>query len=362
MRTKLLAVLAGSAIALSASSPAVAATWNGNDFDFGLGTEWGLNSTFYIDVVDLGSTAVGFTQPYTNGEYTDIWDHALKIRVTSTAAGLADRNYDCTGNSSDIDISTVDADLVISCQADWDEPTNADINIRGEMRIYGPDGDLVRYTLAIENTSTSDITDFVVSTQTNWGSDGDIWAYQNFDASVLAVPAIANSANAEKLRSVDSNWAVNYSDEDPPGSLAWGNNDGSVDVGLSTTSGDNWATETETFTVAAGETVYLVYFTGWDPATLIELGYTDSGSVGYANSGDEDLVAAAVAESAVEFDSFSGRLKRGLPADANVVNWAPAPDPEGLAPTGADNLSIWAGLGLLVAGVAGRAIRRRVRA
>jgi hypothetical protein len=357
MRTKLLAVLAGSAIALSASSPAVAATWDGNSFNFGLGEDWGLDSNFYIEDVDLGGTSVGFTQPFTNGVLTDIWDGSLDINVRSTAAGV-DSGYDCTGNVSDIDISTVADDLVISCQADWDEPTNADVNIRGEIRIYGPDGDLVRYTLGIENTSNSDITDFVVRTDTNWGSDGDIWAYQNYDASVLAVPASEDYVNAEKLRSVDSNWAVNYTGADAPGSLAWGNNNGSVDVGLWDTDGVNWDTETDTFTVAAGETVYLVYFTGWDPANLI------SNSFAHETWTDDngDIASTAVADAAAEFDSFSGRLTRGLPAGANVVNWASAPEGEELATTGADNVSIWAGLGLLVAGVAGRAIRRRVRA
>lgn len=38
MRTKILAMIAGSAIALTASSPAVAAPYDGNDFNFGLGT------------------------------------------------------------------------------------------------------------------------------------------------------------------------------------------------------------------------------------------------------------------------------------------------------------------------------------
>lgn len=279
------------------------------------------------------------------------------MSVRSTTAGF-DGTYDCTQTNSDIDIAVDGDDVVIMCLENWDELVTPDIEIHGEIRIYGIDGDLVRYTLEIHNSSNSDITDFKVRTNTNWGSDGDIWAYQNYDANVLAVPAVEAESNAEKLREVDSNWAVNYPGRDAPGSLAWGNNAGSVDVGLWLTSGDNFETETEEFTVQAGETVYLAYFTGWDPANLISLGYLDNE---YATDGDEDLAAAAVAEAAVEFDSFSGRLTRGLPANANVLNWAPAPESEGLAPTGVDNWSVWAGLGLLVAGVAGRAIRRRER-
>lgn len=320
-----------------------------------------MDSDFIIEDVYLGSSAEDFAQPVVNGVYTDIWDVALEIYVASTTAGV-DSNYDCTGSSSDIDISTVGADLVISCQADWDEPTNADVNIRGEIRIYGPAGDLVRYTLAIENTSDSDITDFVVTNDTDWGSDGDIWAYQNYDATILAVPAAEDDANAAKLESVGSNWLVNNSDQDAPGSLAWGHEDGSVDVVLVETDGDYVSAQTDTFTVRAGETVYLVYFTGWDPATLVALAYEGDGYGEYVTAGDEDLASAAVAAAAVEFETFSGRLTLGLPADANVLNWAPAPDAEGLAATGSDNVSMWAGLALLVAGVAGRIIRRRVRA
>lgn len=357
MRAKPIAVVAGLAIALTASSPAIAAPWDGNIFDFGLGTQWRLGSNFEIGDVDLGSTAVGFTQPAsTSGVYTDIWDTGLDMNVVSTVAGIS-ADYDCTGTAADIDISTSGDDLVIACQVDWDEPTNAAVNVRGEIRIYGPDGDLFRYTLAIQNSSNADISDFTVRTFTDWGSDGDIWDYQNFDTGVLALPALADDGNAAKLRSVDSNWVVNYTGGNAPGSLAWGNNNGTVDVGLSDTVGDYFSTETDTFTVAAGETVYLVYFTGWDPANLISLSF-DRSWVG----DNGDLASSAVADAATEFDSFSGRLTRGLPADANVLNWTPATEAEGLATTGADNVSIWAGLGLLVAGVAGRAIRRRVRA
>ncbi|MTA25858.1 MAG: LPXTG cell wall anchor domain-containing protein, partial [Actinobacteria bacterium] len=100
------------------------------------------------------------------------------------------------------------------------------------------------------------------------------------------------------------------------------------------------------------------YFTGWDPAHLNTLGY---------NPGRFDSVADAesngdvVVTNSAEFNSFSGRLAAGLPDGANVINWGPAPD-EDLADTGADTSSLWAGLGLLIAGVAVVAVRRRSRA
>lgn len=361
MRTKLLAIIAGSAIALTAAPPAVAATWDGNAFDFGLGKNWDLASNFIIQDVGLGSTSVDFTQPASNVDRTNVWDYALQIGVRSATAGIAERTYyECP--LANIDISMDADDLVISCEADWDAPGNSDIKIRGNMRIFGPDGDLIRYTLEIKNDSNSAITDFTGYPYGEWGSDAAIWAYQNYDSDVLAVPALEDDANAALLNSLDSNWVVNYSTVHPPSSIAWGHNSASVDTFLWFLDGAEYYLETDTFTVGAGETVYLAAFASWDPANLNAISYQGEE---YASAGDEDLAAAAVASTAVEFDSFSGRLTRGLPAGANVLNWGIVPDQdedEKLAVTGADNWSIWAGLGLLVAGVAGRAIRRRVRA
>jgi hypothetical protein len=365
MRTKLLAVLAGSAIALTSASPAVAAPWDGNGFDFGLGKNWDLASNFIIQDVGLGATSVDFTQPASNVDRTNVWDYALQIGVRSVTAGITERTYyECIEPLANIDISMDADDLVISCEADWDAPDNSDIKIRGNMRIFGPDGDLIRYTLEIKNDSNSDITDFTGFPYGEWGSDAAIWAYQNFDSDVLAVPAMEDDANAALLNSVDSNWVVNYSTVHPPSSVAWGHNSASVDAFFWFLDGAEYYLETDTFTVGAGETVYLVAFASWDPANLNAISYQGEE---YANKGDGDLAAAAVASTAVEFDSFDGRLTRGLPEGANVINWGIVQNQdddqdEKLAPTGADNWSIWAGLALLVAGVAGRAIRRRVRA
>lgn len=365
MRTKLIATLAGSAIALTAASPAVAATWDGNGFDFGLGKNWDLSTNFIINDVGLGSTSVDFTQPASNVDRTDVWDYALQIGVSSATAGIAGTTYyGCVEPLANIDISMEADDLVISCEADWDVPNNSDIKIRGNMRIFGPDGDLIRYTLEIKNNSNSDITDFKGFPYGEWGSDAAIWAYQNYDSAVLAVPALEDDANAALLNSLDSNWVVNYSDVDPPSAVAWGHNSASVDTFVWFFDGAEYYLETDTFTVGAGETVYLAAFASWDPANLNAISYQGED---YANAGDEDLAAAAVAATAVEFDSFSGRLTRGLPAGANVINWGIVPNQdedqdEKLADTGSDNVSIWAGLALLVAGAAGRVIRRRVRA
>jgi len=356
MRTKLLALLAGSAIALTATAPAHAATWNGGSFSFGYGTDWDFDN-WSMDDADFGSSAGPLGASF-SGEHTDTWDTALELDVTSATLNLLDQTYDCD-NDSDIDIAEVDGDVDITCTTDWSAPNDADVHIRGAIHISGPDGDLVRYTLKITNNSGAAIDDFVVGTYTDWGSDSSegLWAYQNYDATVLTAPADEANNNSADIEETGSDWLVHYEADDAPGSLAWGNAGGAIDVFLAETDGDEYWTQTPEFTVADGETVYLAYYTGWNPALLHTLGYTNSYDVDV-----QPVAADALADAATEFDSFSGRLTRGLPSDANVINWAPAPDAEGLAPTGADNVSIWAGLALLVAGVAGRAIRRRVRA
>lgn len=365
MKPRFLALLAGSAIALTAVAPAHAAPWNGSNFNFGLGN-WRFYN-FKVDDVHLNSTSVSFTQPNSGGTDTDIWDGGIKMYVTSATAGLDDENddYYCD-NNSDINITEDAGSLAIECTTDWSNPTNDDVAIRGHIRIYGPDGDLIRYVLEITNNSASAITDFNVRTLTDFGTCGDIWGYQNVDEDILSLPAIASSGNAAAIETTDSNWLVNIDGlcggvsvaTDPSGSLAWGNSAGSVDVALTVTNGDRFTTDTDAFTVGAGKTVYLAYFTGWDPAHLNTLGYNpgrfDSDAETEANG---DVVVA----NSAEFNSFSGRLAAGLPDGANVINWAPAPD-EDLADTGAETSSLWVGVGLLIAGVAVVAVRRRSRA
>lgn len=355
MKQKLLALLAGSAIALTAVAPAHAAPWNGSDFNFGFGN-WDLNN-FRIDDVRLNSTSVSFTQPNSGGTGTDIWDGGLKMYVTSATAGLMSEYYDCD-NNSDINITEDAGSLAIECTTDWSQPTNDDVAIRGHIRIYGPDGDLIRYVLEITNNSASAITDFTVGTFTDFGSTGDIWGYQNVDEAILSLPAIASSGNAAAIETTDSNWLVNIDGNDPSGSLAWGNSAGSVDVALTETFGDTFSTDTDAFTVGAGKTVYLAYFTGWDPAHLNTLGY-DPGQ--FDSDADAEANGDVVVANSAEFNSFSGRLAAGLPDGANVINWGPAPD-EDLADTGAETSSLWVGVGLLIAGVAVVAVRRRSRA
>ena len=366
MRAKLLAIVAGSAIALTAAAPANAASWDGNDFQFGLGSSWELND-FYIEDVDLGDAPVDFTQPSIDDpsdvRYTDIWDGGLEMFVTSPTLGLDAADYNCNGVDSDIDITTDGSDLSIDCLTDWNEPNDSDVSIRGNIRIYGPDGDLVRYVLKITNNTNADITDFEMETTTDFGSGGDIWGYQNFDANILDVPATETNDNAGAIEDAASNWVVHMrsANDDPAGSLAWGIQSPTlVDVSLDETDGDTYYTRSDTFTVAAGETVYVAYFTGWNPQGLVDLGYTENT---FGSSADSETDADSVVAAAAEFNDFTGRLTAGLPVGANVINWGPVEaSSDDLAETGADISSLWAGLGLLVAGVGVVAIRRRVRA
>lgn len=356
MRAKLLALLAGTAIAVTATTPAHATTWSGNGFEFGLGEYWDF-SNFSMGDVRLGSTAVEFAdnEDEESGLYTDIWDGGLDIEVTSPTAGVDGGSYECSSDS-DIEI-TVGDNVDLQCTTDWADVTNEDVSIRGAIRIYGPDGDLVRMALAITNNSDEDITDFVVDTHTDWGTDGDIWDYQNYDEAVLAVPATEGNDNSAAIEETGSDWISTYSDGDAPGSLAWGSDAGSVDVALTETSSDEFYTESEEFTVRAGETAYLVYFLGWDPANLVEIAYGDND---FTDEGDDILAADAVADAATEFNEFSGRLNDGL-EDANVLNWGPDPGPA-LADTGVDASGIALGGALVLAAGVAVAIRRRARA
>jgi LPXTG-motif cell wall-anchored protein len=103
------------------------------------------------------------------------------------------------------------------------------------------------------------------------------------------------------------------------------------------------------FDVAAGETAELIYF------------LTSSDYV----AGADPIAANTVDPTVADFGDgiVQGRYARGL-VDNDNSNWEtiiPEAEPE-LADTGADTSSLWAGLGLLAAGVAVVAIRRRVRA
>jgi hypothetical protein len=328
--------------------------WDGNGFNFGYGQDWELYNFSFYDV-DLNSVSVDFTQSGTDGIYTDIWDTSLEMYVNSDTLGLSDATYECA-EGTDIDITEVDGNVHIDCTTDFAPAVDGDVSIRGHIMVYGPDGDLVRYALEITNNSDETISDLWVRTETDFGSSGEIWGYQNYDAAVLAVPASDNNDNSAAIEETGSDWMVSIDGSDPSGSLAWGNSNGSVDVLLAETDDDVWFTATEDITVEAGETVWVVYFTGWDPAHLnIVAGYDEEG---FDSDADAEEHADAVVAKAAEFNSFSGRLTTGLPDGANVVNWGPAPDAE-LSDTGVDASSMWAGLALLTAGVAVAAVRRR---
>lgn len=361
MRAKIFATIAASAIALTAAAPAHATTWDGNAFQFGLGSSWELND-FYIEDVYLGDSSVPFTQPYDENIYTDIWDGGLKMFVTSPTLGLDAVEYNCNGVTDDIDITTDGDDLSIDCLTDWNEPSDPDVSITGNIRIYGPDGDLVRYVLQITNNSASDVTDFELETTTDFGSSGDIWGYQNFDAGILGVPADENSDNSAALEDAGANWIVNYDGNDASGSLAWGTSGVvPVDVAVDETSSDTFYTRSDTFTVAAGETVYFAYFTGWNPQGLLDLGYTDGSR--FPSQTESEADADSVVALAAEFNDFTGRLTSGLPAGANVANWGTVPaSDEDLAETGVDASGIALGGALALATGVAVVVRRRARA
>jgi LPXTG-motif cell wall-anchored protein len=102
------------------------------------------------------------------------------------------------------------------------------------------------------------------------------------------------------------------------------------------------------FDVAAGESKELIWF-------LSSSDYT-AGEDPIASNSVDPLVAG-FGDGVVQ-----GRFARGL-VDNNNSNWETIiPEAANLADTGADTSTLWAGLGLLVAGVAVVAVRRRSRA
>ncbi|PTW91136.1 LPXTG-motif cell wall-anchored protein [Microbacteriaceae bacterium MWH-Ta3] len=358
-RSLVLSASVATALVVATAAPALASPWDGNNIDFGYGRSWNIGTSMYINDVQLGDSVVALGAE-TGGVYTDIWDGNLRFKVTSPTLGLNETDYACAA-VEDVDVTVSDdGDLVLDCTTRWTAVSNTDVDIHANVRIYGPAGDLVRSTLTIVNNSGSDITDLSVQTYTNFGSTGTLAGYQNFDETVIAAEAAEVAENRDLLNSLGAQWIVHNEIDDAPGSLAWGNAGGEILTYLvDPTNGDSYYTNTETFTVAAGETAHLVYFTGWNPDMLVADEYANDESL------SPETVADLVADAA-EFDDFSGRLVRGLPEGANVLNWGPIetvePVEEELAETGADVSTLWIALGLLGAAAATVVARRRARA
>lgn len=369
MRAKLLALVAGSALALVATVPANAApvawtndTTSGFDNDFHLGCAWNdLNADNDYDWWDASEENPANEVTIDSCVKTYVQDDSLNIghfeRYIDGDGTMTDINGDAIGSFIDapfcssgwgIDLDTV-TDSTVEIDSHGDkifviEGTYNGLDVVGELRMYS-EQDLIRWHWTFTNNTNSAINGTNVEidngdTQDNYGdgttSSGDqLWTEDDWYATMF---------DADETVADGDRTAI---------ATAFMGGDGEIDItGVYyddvITDGEELYLDYD-FDVAAGETAELIYF------------LTSSDYV----AGADPIAANTVDPTVADFGDgiVQGRYARGL-VDNDNSNWEtiiPEAEPE-LADTGADTSSLWAGLGLLAAGVAVVAIRRRVRA
>lgn len=354
MRAKLLALLAGSAISLSVAMPAAAApvAWD-NDANNGfvdryhLGCEWNdLNQdTVVDDFWDLDNN-VNDEVVGTTCVSTDVDDSSLDIGHFERF--VAGDFLDAPFCSSGWGINLTDPVTTVEIDSHGDKVfvitgTYNGLDVVGELRMYA-EQDLLRWHWTFTNNTNSAITGTNVEldngdTQDNDGngttSDGD-QALETGDWFVTLF---------------DVNDTVDDGDRTSIATAFIGGNGEiditSVDSDAVIVDGDQLTLDYD-FDVAAGESMELIWF-------LTSSDYT---------AGAEPIAADSVDPLVAGFGAgvIQGRFARGL-VDNDNSNWETIiPEAAELADTGADMSSLWAGLGLLVAGIGVVAVRRRVRA
>lgn len=355
MRAKLLALLAGSAIALTATVPANAApvTWDNdlnNDFvnSYHFGCEWeDLNTDTYV--YDTPDSEADVSDEVVGGTCTRVrvYDNSLDIghfeRVID--GDFLDAPYCSSGWGIGLDTVTA---TTVETDSHGDKVfvitgTYNGLDVVGELRMYS-EQDLLRWHWTFTNNTNSAITGTNVELdngdeQDNDGngttSDGDQtletgdWFVTLFDAnntvddgdrSAIATAFIGGNGEIDITSVEDSEVILN---------------------------GDQLTLDYD-FDVAAGESMELIWF-------LSSSNYS---------AGADPIAADSVDPLVSGFGDgvIQGRFARGL-VDNDNSNWETIiPEAAELAETGADVSSLWAGLGLLVAGVGVVAVRRRARA
>lgn len=355
MHAKLLAIIAGSVIALTATVPANATpvTWDNDansefENNYHLGCEWeDLNSDGFVynpndSYNDVADEVVGGTCMK-----TFVYDGSLNISHLErfVDGDFLDAPYCSSGWG--IYLDAVEATTVeIDAHGDKVFTTTGTYNgldVVGELRIYA-EQDIVRWHWIFTNNTNSAILGTNVEvdngdSQDNYGdgitSDGDQllevgdWYATMFDAdnsvndgdrSAIATAFIGGNGEIE-INSIDSENVVD--------------------------NGDQLIYDYD-FDVAAGESVELIWF-------LSSSNYVAS---------DDPIAVDSVDPLVAGFGDgvIQGRFARGL-LDNDNSNWETIiPEAAELADTGADVSPMWAGLGLLVAGVGVVARRRRIRA
>lgn len=317
------AAVAAAASALVAA-PALAANatpWDGNDIEF-TNTAWDVDYSYFgIQDIDL----------MPNNVYTDIWDGAGNPIISFD-------NWDTdtwlvTDSSDSMDVTVDDnGDTVITATATNTELADNNLTADVEMRIYAEE-DLWRQAVTYTNNGTDDIT-VDLGFYTDWGSNdttssgGGVRGYQGSSDSILALPADEDGVTTTALADAGVKWAVHGDSCDAPGAMAWGDASAQTDAQIYSIDGDQWYVHADDVTIPAGESVTVVVFHNWDPTGLIAANYDNDA----CDAGAQADYADAVTALSTEFDSFSGRLSRGL-ENANVINWTGTPSTPTAEPT-----------------------------
>lgn len=369
MRAKLLALIAGSAIALTAVAPATAApVVYDNDTNTELENGYHFDCTWddlNLDgnVNDYYDSDADINDEFTPGNciVTNVDDLSLDIshfeRYIGGDGTVTDGNGDKIGTFLDAPFCSSgwgvslddDATVTVEIDSHGDKVfiitgTYNGLDVVGELRMYS-EQDLMRWHWTFTNNTGSASTNNVV-TVTNGSSqdysgdgttsDGDqSWETGDWYGTMFDADQTASDGDRTAIATafVGGNGEIPVDDID------------SSDV---ITNGDELIINYN-FDVADGENVELIYF-------LTSSDY---------EAGDAAIAADTVDPTVADFGDgiVQGRYARGL-VDNDNSNWGTIiPEAEAeLADTGADTSSLWAGLGLLVAGVAVVAVRRRARA
>lgn len=313
-RLSAVAVVAGASVLLIAS-PAVAAPWASSQIVNGAYWEFDSDAASFGHVYDATNILLSATHAF--GE---LWVDATEARCETSTA----------------DVQTeASGDIVVYCDA---EELTPGLWVTVNYRLFST-GDLGRMFYTIENRSGADIT---VS---------DFYLYDNFDYADVAL----TSSGSTGLLAPSDTWSLNSA---ASGSTVSGSAWALTGNGATTSTGNipvDFLTQHDfvDLTFEAGSTAYV--------ATFVTV---DLPAAPYDAAAETAAFAAATARM-TEFNSFSGRLVAGLPADITVLNWGPTSTAEpALAATGTNGTALAAaaaGALVLALGGAGLVLTRRRR-
>lgn len=371
MRAKLLALLAGSAIALTAAMPATAAptVWDNdanNDFvdeyHLGSGCAWvdrleddGIGGEVLdgqIDDWEASDNNLADELTIDTCINTYVYDDSLDIshfeRYIGGDGSVTGSFIDAPFCSSGWGIDLTDPSATVVVDSHGDKVftltgTYNGLDVVGELRMYA-EMDLLRWHWTFTNNENAAINDTNVElangdTQDNYGDgttsdDDQVWETTDWYGTMF-----------------DADETVDDGDRTAIATAFVG---GNGEIAITSIEDDDVITDNDElvvdydFDVAAGESKELIWF-------LSSSNYTAGADPIAADS--VDPLVAGFGDGVVQ-----GRFARGL-VDNDNSNWETIiPEAAELADTGADMSSLWAGLGLLVAGVGVVAVRRRVRA